>query len=76
MERSLKSDPEPGNKGDAWPFLPLGERAAAGSRTYSKEHLVAFFLFSELGQFTELAQVGVMSKECVAPVPNLGLILH
>lgn len=76
METSLKSDTEPDNKGDAWPFLPLGERAAAGSRAYSEEHLIAFFLFSELDQFTELALVGVVSKECGAPVPNLGLVLH
>lgn len=76
MERSLKSDPEPDNKEDSWPFRPLGERVAAGSRAYSKKHLIAFFLFSELDQFTELALVRVTSKECVAPVPNLGLILH
>lgn len=76
MERSLKSDPEPDNKEDSWPFRPLGERVAAGSRAYSKKRLTAFFLFSELDQFTELALVRVMSKECVAPAPNLGLILH
>lgn len=35
-----------------------------------------FSFFSELDQFTDLALVGVMSKECVAPVPNLGFILH
>lgn len=57
-------------------FCPWEERAAAGSRAYSQEHLIAFFLFSELDQFTEFALVGIMSKECVAPVQNLGLILH
>lgn len=37
--------PEPDNKGDTWPFLLLGERAAARSTSYSKERLIAFFLF-------------------------------
>lgn len=45
MERSPKSDPAPGRGEDAWLFLPLGERAAAGSRVDSKEYLVGFLIF-------------------------------
>lgn len=43
MERSPKSDPAPGRGEDAWLFLPLGEKAAAGRRGDSKECLVGFF---------------------------------
>lgn len=45
MERSPKADPAPGRGEDAWLFLPLGERAAAGSRVDSKEYLIGFFIF-------------------------------
>lgn len=68
MEISLSSDLEPDEEGGAWPLLPLGEKATAGSRACNKEHLTAFFsLFfffpSVLKQFTQLALVGVMHKE-------------
>lgn len=44
MEISLSSDLEPDEEGGAWPLLPLGEKATAGSRACNKEHLTAFFL--------------------------------
>lgn len=43
MERSPKSDPAPGRGEDAWFFLPLGGKAAAGRGGDSKECLVGFF---------------------------------